>query len=130
VCCNKYVIYVRERYKFDIVFRKDYGNVRPFGSRDWPLDRHVIDLAVVVLFLSLVLEILVGASGYGVDGFECQEIGVLLGGLCGLWRWWKYIRFWLWLDYLGVLHRVRYLKWGRRIGDGRLSGMGLARVWV
>jgi hypothetical protein len=31
--------------------------VRPFGSRDWALDRHVIDLAIVLSFLSFVLEI-------------------------------------------------------------------------
>jgi hypothetical protein len=46
-----------------------------------------------------------------------------------LWRCLKYIRFWLWLDCLGVLHRVIYLKWRRRIGDCMLSGMSLARVW-
>jgi hypothetical protein len=89
----------------------------------------VIDLAVVLSFRSFVLEILVGASGYGVNGSEGQKIGVLLEGFCGSWRWWKFIRFWLWLDYLGVLCRLGYLKWRRGAGDGRLSGMSLAHVW-
>jgi hypothetical protein len=60
--------------------------------------------------------------------FEGQKIDVLLGGFCGLWRWWEYIRFWLWLVYLGGLRRVGYLKWRQRVGDGELSGMSLARV--
>jgi hypothetical protein len=55
-----------------------------------------------------------------VDGSEGQKIGVLLGGFCGLWQWWKCVRFWLCLDYLGVLRRVSYLKWRRRVGDGSL----------
>jgi hypothetical protein len=89
----------------------------------------MIDLAIVLSLLSLVLEIKVGASGYVVDGFEGQTICVLLGGFCGLWRWWKCTRFWFWLDYLGILCRIGYLKWRQRVGDGRPSGMSLAHVW-
>jgi hypothetical protein len=50
-------ICVRERYKCDVGFDKSYGNVWPFGLHDWALDRHMIDLVVVLLLLSLVLEI-------------------------------------------------------------------------
>jgi hypothetical protein len=64
-----------------------------------------------------------------VNGSKGQEIGVLLGGFYGLWRWWKCIRFWFWLDCLGALHRVGYMKWRRGVGDGRMSVMSLARVW-
>jgi hypothetical protein len=49
--------------------------VRPFGSRDWALDRHVIDLAIVLSFLSFVLEIQVGASSDCMDGSEGWEVG-------------------------------------------------------
>jgi hypothetical protein len=103
--------------------------VRPFGSRDWALDHHMIDLAVVLSLLSRILEIYVGASGYGVDSSEGREICVLLGGFCGLWRWWICVRFWFWVDCLGVLCRIGYLKQRRRVGDGRLSGMSLGHVW-
>jgi hypothetical protein len=57
VRCNDHDICVRERYEFDVGFAKGYGNVQLFGSRDWAVDRHMIDLAVVLSFLSLVLEI-------------------------------------------------------------------------
>jgi hypothetical protein len=40
----------------------------------------MIDLAVLLSLLSHILEIYVGASGYGVDSSEGQEICVLLGG--------------------------------------------------
>jgi hypothetical protein len=40
----------------------------------------MIDLAVLLSLLSHILEIYVGASGYGVDSSEGQEISVLLGG--------------------------------------------------
>jgi hypothetical protein len=55
--------------------------VRPLGLHDWAFDRHVIDLAVVLSFMSFVFEILVGAFGDCVDGSKGWEIGALLGRL-------------------------------------------------
>jgi hypothetical protein len=70
-----------ERYKFDIIFGECYWRVRPLGLHDWAFDRHVIDLAVVLSFMSFVFEILVGAFGDCVDGSKGWEIGALLGRL-------------------------------------------------
>jgi hypothetical protein len=42
---------------FDVDFDKGYRSMRPFDLHDWALDCHMIDLAVVLSFLSLVLEI-------------------------------------------------------------------------
>jgi hypothetical protein len=50
-------ICVWERCEFDVGFGKGYRNVRPFGLCDWALKRHMIDLAVVLSFQSLVLKI-------------------------------------------------------------------------
>jgi hypothetical protein len=55
--CDDHGVCVWERYKFDVGFGKGYQSVQPFGSRNWALDRHMIDLAVVLSFQSLVLEI-------------------------------------------------------------------------
>jgi hypothetical protein len=57
MCAVMTIESVWERYEFDIDFGEGYMHVRPFGSRDWALDRHMIDLAVVLSFLSLVLKI-------------------------------------------------------------------------
>jgi hypothetical protein len=57
ICAVMTIESVWERYEFDIDFGEGYMHVRPFGSRDWALDRHMIDLAVVLSFLSLVLKI-------------------------------------------------------------------------
>jgi hypothetical protein len=91
VRCDDNGIYAQERYEFDVGFGKGYDNVQPFGSRDWALDRNIIDLAVVLSFISLDLEIYVGASGDSVNGSKGQEIGVSLGRFYGLRRWWKCI---------------------------------------
>jgi hypothetical protein len=64
-----------------------------------------------------------------VDGFEGREIGVLLGRFCGLRQWWTCIGLWLCLNYLRVCCGVCYLYWRWRVGDGRMSGMGLGCMW-
>jgi hypothetical protein len=109
MCHNDHGICVWEGYEFDVSFGKGYQNVRPFGSHDWALDRHMIDLAVILSLLSLVLEIYVGASSYGVDGSKGHKIDILMGRFCGLWLWWKCIWFWLWLNHLRGCCRVCYL---------------------
>jgi hypothetical protein len=44
---------VWEGYEFDVNFSEDYQSVRPFRSRDWALDRHMIDLVVVLSLCGL-----------------------------------------------------------------------------
>jgi hypothetical protein len=61
-------------------------HVRPFVSHDWAFDCHVIDLAVVLSFLSFVSEIHVGASSDFMDCSKGWEVGALLRGLLVLWR--------------------------------------------
>jgi hypothetical protein len=55
--CDDHDVCVFEGYEFDVSFGQGYLNVRPFGSSDWALNQHMIDLVVVLSFLSLVLEI-------------------------------------------------------------------------
>jgi hypothetical protein len=57
VCCDDHDVCVWEGYMFDVDFDKGYRSMRPFDLHDWALDCHMIDLAVVLSFLSLVLEI-------------------------------------------------------------------------
>jgi hypothetical protein len=79
---------VQEGCKLDVGFGEGYLHVRPLGSHDWAVDRYVINLAIVLSLLPLVLETQVGASGDGVSGFKCWEIGGLLRRLLVLrWRW-------------------------------------------
>jgi hypothetical protein len=86
-----------------------------FGSGDWAFDHYMVNLAVVLSFLSFVLEIYVGGFGDFVDGFKYWKIVVLMRRL-RLLCWWRWecicLRFWLviWC----IWHRVCYLwRWWR-----------------
>jgi hypothetical protein len=76
VCYDYHCIYVREGHKLDVSLGESYLHVRPFGSHDRAFDCHVIDLAVVFMFLSFVFNVEAEASGDSVDGSEGWEIGV------------------------------------------------------
>jgi hypothetical protein len=63
--------------------------VRPLRLNYGAFDDHVIDLVVMVFSLPFVLEIDIGASGYGVDCFVGGEIVALMQRLTYLWRRWQ-----------------------------------------
>jgi hypothetical protein len=84
--------------------------MRPFCPYDWAFDRHVVNLAVVFLSLSFVLEVKIGASGDGVYDFKGWEIIALLGRLLVLCRWRRRsVGLRLWLNCLGVAYGICYL---------------------
>jgi hypothetical protein len=78
VCCDDHGICVWEGYEFDIGLGEGQRHARAFGLHNWAFDRHVIDLAIVLSFLSFVLEIQVGASSDCMDGSEGWEVGAWL----------------------------------------------------
>jgi hypothetical protein len=72
----------------DVNLGEGYLKMRPFGSHNGAYYCYVIDLAIMLLLLSLVFKVQVGASNDGVYGSEGWEIGNLLGRLLVLlWRW-------------------------------------------
>jgi hypothetical protein len=66
---------VRERHEIDVGFGESYIDMQPFGSHDWTLNQYMVNLAIMLLLLSLVVEGQVGASGDGVKCFEGWETG-------------------------------------------------------
>jgi hypothetical protein len=70
MCVMITIVSVWDRCELRSASVKVYLDVRPLGSHDWTLDRYMINLAVVLLLLSLIFEGRVGASGDGVYGSE------------------------------------------------------------
>jgi hypothetical protein len=118
VCSNYHRISAWEGCYLDIGFGESYLDIRSLGSHDWTLDRYMVNMAIMLLLLSLVFKIQIGASSDGVYGSEGWKIGCLLGRLLVLlwrWRWITWLYFWL--SCMGTCHGIHYLHGCRRIGD-------------
>jgi hypothetical protein len=87
MCSDDHGVCVWEWHQFDVCSGEGYWHMGPFDSGDWAFDYYMVNLSVVLSFLSFVSEIYVGGSADFVDGSKCWETVILVGRhrlLCGL----------------------------------------------